>query len=196
LTNEQFDLLCDLKDLKLPFEERYRAAVEINRAVIYRGIAPDDISLFYNPMVEFWRRLTLITADRDEERLFDTRRKLANICRNLSLKLPGGQKFFKYFPRVKRAEGFDGRFSNKIMTGKITPGYGTSLYEFHMEYPIEGVGIRKDLISVVTGYDQKIPMMEWCRQNDIIVFCNRCGLDITYEVSGDCPFIKRRIKKS
>ena len=39
---------------------------------------------------------------------------------------------------------------------------------------------------------EKIPMMEWCKQNDFVVYCNRCGLDITYTVSNDCPFTKGR----
>lgn len=25
------------------------------------------------------------------------------------------------------------------------------------------------------------------KKNDIIVYCNRCGLEITFEVSRDCP---------
>jgi hypothetical protein len=196
VTEDHFDLLCDLKDLKLPFNERYRAALDINRAVLYRAIGSEDVALFFEPMVDFWRRLNLISSDCSEERLFSIRARLANICRNISRKLQGRQKFFRYFPQVKRAEGFDDRVMNRLITGEIKPGYGTSLYEFHREYPIEGIGIRKDLISVIIDNDQKIPIMEWCRQNDVVVFCNRCGLDITYEVSSNCPYINRRIKKS
>jgi len=73
-----------------------------------------------------------------------------------------------------------------LIAGKIKSGYGASIYEFHWEYPIEGMGVRKDLISVITDEDERIPLLGWCRQNDLIVFCNRCGLDITYEVSKDC----------
>ena len=196
MTTEHFDLLCDLKDLELPFEERYRAALEINRAVLYREIRTEDISLFFDPMVDFWRRLNLISADQDDMNLLNVRRKLANICHNLSVKNPGGQQFFKYFPKVTRAEGFDERILKKTIAGEIRPGYGTSLYEFHREYPIEGIGIRKDLISVITSDDRKIPMFEWCKQNNIIIFCNRCGLDITYEISGKCPYRTKRINKS
>ena len=78
------------------------------------------------------------------------------------------------------------------MKGELKTVYGSSLYEFHREYPIEGFGIRKDLISVITEENEKIPIMDWCKQNEIIVYCNRCGLDITFEVSMDCPFTKAR----
>ena len=55
------------------------------------------------------------------------------------------------------------RVLNKVIRGAIKSGYGTSLYDFHREYPIEGFGIRKDLISVFTDENEKIPMMEWCK---------------------------------
>jgi hypothetical protein len=195
MTPEQFELLYTLKDLEISFKERYSAARDIDREAMYRRIGSADIPLFYHSMVAFWRNLNLSITDRNDTKLFDTRKKLANICRSLSHQLPEGRKFFKYYPAVKRAEGFDDRFQNKLMVGEIRPGYGTSLYEFHWEYPVEGAGIRKDLISVITGDNQKIPMLEWCRQNDMIVFCNRCGLDITYEVSRDCPFMKWRFSE-
>jgi hypothetical protein len=188
MTPELLDLLNDLENAKLPFERRFAAVQEIGREVLFRKIEISEIPLFYQPMVDLWRGLDLSGEDRGDKSLIETRTKLATICNRLSLQSPEGQKFFKYFPRVKRAEGFASRVRNKLMVGEIKPGYGASLYEFHWEYPIEGAGVRKDLISVITDNDERIPLLDWCRQNDLIVFCNRCGLDITYEVSRDCPY--------
>ena len=188
MTLELLDLLNDLENTKLPFERRFAVAQEIGREALFRKIERSEIPLLYQPMVDLWKDLGLSSKDRDDKSLIETRTKLATVCYRLSLQLREDQKFFKYFPRVKRAEGFESRILNKLMTGEIKPGYGTSLYEFHLEYPIEGAGVRKDLIFVITDEDEKIPMLDWCKQNDITVFCNRCGLDITYEVSRDCPY--------
>ena len=114
------------------------------------------------------------------------------MCQLLSMRMPGGQKLFAYYPKLKLAEGTDERYPERILQGTTKTGYGTSLYEFHREYPIEGIGIRKDNISVITADNQKIPLLEWCKQNEIVVYCNRCGLDITYEVSKNCPFMKKK----
>ena len=131
MTQEQFEILCTLKNLKISFEERYRAAMEIDRGAMYRRIGSVDIPSFYHSMVDFWRNPKQRNTDRDDESLFEIRKKLANVCWRLSLQLTEGRKFFKYFPGVKKAEGFDDRFLNKLMVGAIKPGYGTSLYEFH-----------------------------------------------------------------
>jgi len=188
MTPEQGELLNILKNPWIPFEEQFVAAKKIAMGKIEER----DIPRVYQSIVEFWRSLGLCKIDRDDEGLFEIRYKLASICLILSLRLPGGRKFFRYFPIVKRAEGFEDRVRNKLMEGALKTGYGSSLYEFHWEYPIEGAGIKKDQISVITNENERIPILDWCKQNDIIVFCNRCGLDITYEVSKDCPFSKRR----
>ena len=145
-------------------------------------------------MVEFWRSLGISKTDREDVRLFNLRRRIANVCLIISMHLPEGQKFFRYYPKVHKAEGFDNR-KNKMKEGVFKTGYGSSLYEFHLEYPIEGIGIKKDLISVITTDNKRIPMLEWCKLNDIVVFCNRCGLEITQEVNKDCPFMKRKFSK-
>lgn len=195
MTPEHLKILHILNNRQLPFDERYRAAEEISIEVSNRKIIVDDVSMFYRPMITFWRSLGASKIDRENLGLIEKRKQLAHICWRLSLRFPEGRKFFKYYPHVNKAEGFEERIMNKLMVGAISPGYGTSLYEFHWEYPIEGAGIRKDLISVITEKNERIPIMDWCEQNDIIVFCNRCGLDITYKVSKDCPFRKGRFKK-
>ena len=175
-------------------EERFNAAIEIGREALLGGIEAVDIPVFYPAAIDFWRSLGVRKTDRNNAKLFHVRTRLANVCWRLSLQMPDGRKFFKYYPMVKRAEGFEARVSAKVIQGTLKTGYGSSLYEFHREYPIEGMGIRKDLISVITEDNEKIPMLDWCRQHDIIVYCNRCGLDITYEVSMDCPFSKAKYR--
>jgi len=192
MTPEQFELFYILKKLDLPFRERLSAAREVGREALLGKIDQGDIPLFYQAAVDLWRRLGSSKTDRHDISLFSIRKNLANVCWRLSIKLPEGQKFFRYYPRVERAEGFEDRVKHKMLKGAFKTGYGTSLYDFHREYPIEGVGIRKNLISVITNDNEKIPVMEWCKQNDLVVFCNRCGLDITYTNANDCPLTKVR----
>lgn len=194
MTLEQFELYYVLKKQELQFEERYRAVLEIHSEIGLNKIEESDIQLFYNAIVDFWRSLGLRKIDRENEKLYSLRKRIANVCISISMRLPLGRKFFRYYPKVLKAEGFDSR-TNRMKTGALKTGYGTSLYEFHYEYPIEGIGIKKDLIKVITSENDRIPMLEWCKQNDIIVFCGRCGLEITQEVSKDCPFMNRKLKK-
>jgi hypothetical protein len=188
MTPEHFGLFYILRSQDMPFEERFSAAKEIGEEVLRRRIEPVDIPMFYPLTVDLWRSLGSSNTDRHDISLFSIRKNLANVCWRLSLKLPEGQKFFRYYPRVERAEGFKDPVKNKVLQGAFKTGYGTSLYDFHREYPIEGIGIRKNLISVITDDNEKILVMEWCKQNDFVVFCNRCGLDITYTNANDCPF--------
>ena len=194
MTPEQFELFYVIKKRELPFEERYNAAFEIRREVGLKKVEENEIHLFYEAMVEFWRSLGVSKTDREDPSLFDIRRRIAIVCLFISMQLPEGQKFFRYYPKVHKAEGIDTRM-NKMKEGVFKTGYGSSLYEFHLEYPIEGIGIKKDLISVITADNRRIPMLEWCQQNDIVVYCSRCGLEITQEVSKDCPFMKRKFRK-
>ena len=194
MTQEQFELFYVIKKRELPFEERYRAVLEIHSEIGLKKIEESDIQLFYDAIVDFWRSLGLRKIDRENEQLFSLRRKIANVCISISIRMPQRRNIFRYYPKVLKAEGFDSR-TNAMRTGTLKTGYGTSLYEFHYEYPIEGFGIKKDLIKVITSENKIIPMLEWCKENDIIVFCNRCGLEITQEVNKDCPFMKKKLGK-
>lgn len=91
-----------------------------------------------------------------------------------------GPPVFSYFPDVDTA--VEAR-TDKVRRGRLRCGYGTSLYEFHWEYPIEGFGVRKDLIVVVEENGARTPIFDWCRKRRTIVLCNRCGEDITYQVN-------------
>ena len=70
--------------------------------------------------------------------------------------------------------------------GHLQAGYGTSLYDAHWEYPVDGMGVRKDRLLVVEG-KRRVPIARWCRQNGVVVFCFYCGQDVTDTVSSGCP---------
>lgn len=195
MTVEQFEVLSALKNIQNSRKERVRAAYSIAKFAFVSKTDDMDLVLYYEAMFEFWKSLGATVKDRNDSSLFMTRSRIARLCLLLSRRMPCEKKFFQYYPQVKLAEAIDDRHPEKTILGETRTGYGSSLYEFHWEYPIKGIGIRKDQIFVITDDQQKIPMLEWCKQKEIIVFCNRCGLEITYEVSKDCPFMKKRLKQ-
>ena len=85
MTPEQFELFYILKKQDIPFGERFSAAKEIGDEVLLRRIEQVDIPLFYPLTVDLWRSLGLSKTDRDDERLFEVRKKLANVCWRLSV---------------------------------------------------------------------------------------------------------------
>jgi len=192
MDREQQEALALLEDEGASFVKQYDAARLVTRDAGAGRIETADAPRFYRAQVRFWKSLGLRPADRDNATLFPLRKKLAWSCATLSRRLPGGRKFFDYYPRLSRVEGPHDLGKNEILRGALTTTYGSSLYEFHWEYPIKGFGVRKDLIAVITNDEARVPVFDWCRENDLIVFCNRCGLEITYEVSKDCPWRIRR----
>jgi hypothetical protein len=182
-----------LENEESPFEKRYQASLLIAQEARFRKIEAIQIPRFYQALVNFWKSLGLWSADRYDETLFETRKELAGACWTLSLFLPEGRKFFKYFPHIAKVEGPHFYKKNELIRGALgCRNIGFSLYEFHWEYPIEGFGVKKNLISVIMDDNQKKPIFDWCEENHIIVFCNRCGLEITYEVSKNCPWRRRK----
>jgi len=104
-----------------------------------------------------------------------------------SLCAPDDRTVYQYYPELDDVEAPHPEEEGKTIRGPLKCGYGTSLYEFHYEYPIEGAGVRKDLITVVEPDGTRTTIFDWCRENNVVVYCNRCGQEITYEVSLDCP---------
>lgn len=180
-----------LEDAQVPFEEKYKAAHLIAEEASNQEIEDILIPNLYEAMVKFWRSLGLQSIDRHNEALFPIRKDLARACWTISRRLPGGIRFFKNFPQIGKAEGPPPFKRGEILTGSLrnTPGW-LSIYEFHWEYPIEGFGVRKDEISVITEEGIRSSLLDWCEGNDLIIFCHRCGLEITYDVSRNCPWSK------
>jgi len=75
-------------------------------------------------------------------------------------------------------------------------GYGTVMYEFHYEYPINGIGVRQDRIFVVEDVVTRVPIIQWCWDNDSRCICNLCEKDITETVNPNCFFRKQFQKRS
>ena len=184
--------LALIEDERAPFDARYKAACTIAEEARFRRTDASDVIRFYEALVRFWKHFGLQTIDRYDEKLFRTRSELARCCWTLSLLLPQGRTFFKYYPRLTRVEGPRGLGKGEILRGALACSYGFSLYEFHWEYPIEGFGVRKDLITVIADDNTRIPVIQWCKDHDLIVFCNRCGLEITCEVSRNCPWSRMK----
>ena len=196
MTSDQFELLYTISRQDISREEKLHAAGKVLRECVSDRIESEDINLFYMAMLDLWRSLGESEEDRNNNALFHTRKQLAFYSWHLSRKRYGSPRIFRYFPAPEFVEGFESRVKKKIIQGKLKTTYGSSLYEFHWEYPIEGIGVKKDLIYVKNKAGEKSPLFDWCRENEIIVYCNRCGLEITYEVSKDCPFQKFRRKKT
>jgi len=180
-----------LEDTQAPFEEKHEAVHLIAKGASCREIEDVHIPLLYGAVVKFWRSLGLRSIDRSDETLFPIRKDLARVCSTISLRLPGGTRFFKNFPQIGKVEGPDPFKKNETLSGSLSnaPGW-LSIYEFHWEYPIEGFGVPKDRISVITEDGIRIPLLDWCEKHDLAVFCSRCGLDITYDVSRNCPWVR------
>jgi|GEM_PF-5336867 len=182
--------LAVLKDKKLSLTRRLAASERVWRAVLRNEVRDDDMSYAYNVMVQAWKSLGAWASDRLDRNLILPRKRLAANCERVSRRLQEGQKFFRDFPRVGLAEGPCDDKRGRTITGAVKACVYTSIYEFHLEYPIEGMGVRKDRISVVTGPGARLPLFEWCEIHGVIVYCGRCGLDITFEVSRLCPWRK------
>jgi hypothetical protein len=118
------------------------------------------------------------------------RRLVANTCYFLwTLKVKEGPPVFSCFPKIDtEVEVAIG--PGRVRRGQLTTArVGTSLFEFHYEYPVWSPqqdfvkGHPKNEILVLVPDGGRIPIFDWCRQRHVTVICNRCGEDITYEVN-------------
>jgi hypothetical protein len=160
---------------------------------------PPDLAGLADRLLAFWQGLG---EQREGERiLYHYRARAARACQALAPRLPDGPSVFRNYPRPGLrwegdrptghldVEGEDPRLGKGPKRGRFDV-YMSSIYEFHLEYPIERRGTRKDLISVIEEDGSRTPLLDWCREHRMYVFCGRCGLDITQEVSRNCPWRK------
>lgn len=77
----------------------------------------------------------------------------------------------------------------KLHIGTIKPVYGTSHYNFHYEWPIDGDGVRKDLIEVFPPEGGPAePILQWLRKRGKTIFCYHCGGILSDRVERNgCP---------
>jgi len=185
MTNHPLRNLATIENVCAPRRERVRAAQELARWARTGRPAVDDVRGVFEKVTAFWREL----CDSKEEvslPLLHDRARVASACTTVSMALPGGQRFFRNIPRNQDAEGPHPVKKESLIRGAFNYTYG-SIYEFHLEYPIEGFGVRKDLISIVETTGERTPLFDWLRSQGAVIWCSRCGLDITYEISRDCP---------
>jgi hypothetical protein len=78
--------------------------------------------------------------------------------------------------------------AGELHVGTIKTTYGTSLYDFHYEWPIDGMGVRKDLIEVFPpDGGPAVPILDWLRKEGRVIFCYRCGGILSDRVERGCP---------
>ena len=192
-------LLSILTDEEARLGERAAAALRLARWGRWTEPKPPDLPQLAERLLEFWQDLSV---NREGDRsLYSARARAGRACQALSPRLPDGPTVYRNFPRpgliwkrnrptgLLQVEGPDTWQEGQWVRGRFDV-YMPSIHEFHWEYPIERMGVRKDLISVVESDGSRTPLLDWCREHRMFVFCGRCGLDITQEVSRDCPWRK------
>ena len=185
MKNHPLRSLATMESESAPRRERVKAAHEL--ALWARVDRPGihDVRGIFDKVVAFWRELCDSGEEASTQFLHD-RVRVASACTTLSRALPEGQGFFRNIPRSQNAEGPHPVKNGALIRGAFAYTYG-SIYEFHLEHPIEGFGVRKELISIVEADGKRTPLFDWLKSHKMVVWCSRCGLDITFEVSRDCP---------
>ena len=186
-------LLAVFDDEEASLEDRVEAAYQI--ATWGRGmdLAQTDLATLYERLFDFWQNLG--SPRQGDQAFLRQRVRVGRACSVVSMRLKDGPKVYKYYPRLGDVEGPNRSKKGEIIRGRFTHMY-TSIFEFHFENPIEGFGTQKDLISVVEEDGTRTPLFDWCRQHEVYAYCGLCGLDITYEVSRDCPWRKAQRSKT
>jgi len=185
MTNHPLQILAIMEDVGALRRERLMAARELARRTRSDRASAGDARSVFEKISALWRELCQ-SNEAASLPLFHDRTGVSSACMVATLALPGGQKLFKNMPRHENAEGPNPVSGGTLIRGAFKYTYG-SIYEFHLEYPIEGFGVRKDLISILEPTGERTVLFDWLRKQDAVVWCSRCGLDITFEISRDCP---------
>jgi len=180
-------LLAIFDDEEASLKDRAEAAHQIATWGRWSELPLSDLATLYERLLGFWQNLGL---PREGDRAFLRQRvRVGWACSVVSMRLSDGPKVYKYYPRLGDVEGPNRFKKGETARGRLSHTY-TSVFDFHFENPIEGFGTQKDLISVVEEDGTRTQLFDWCRQHEVYAYCGLCGLDITYEVSRDCPWRK------
>jgi len=76
--------------------------------------------------------------------------------------------------------------------GRLTATYGLGLYDFHREWPVDGIGVPKDAIEVLVADGEPVPILAWLERQGMRVLCPRCGGFLDRRVDAGCPARLRR----
>jgi hypothetical protein len=90
----------------------------------------------------------------------------------------------EYYPEVPNQ--VEGTARSTVIRGRFCTSYGTSLYEFHYEYPIlqsgAAWGCRKDTVSVIEADGSRTPLLDRFARSGQRVLCTRSGMDVATEI--------------
>ncbi|MCA9678719.1 MAG: hypothetical protein KC464_27065 [Myxococcales bacterium] len=83
--------------------------------------------------------------------------------------------------------------------GRIATPWGCSMYDWHVEVPIDGTGVRHEYVVVVERSEGRgllaTPYLEWCGSHGLQIVCGRCDLDIMETSGSQCPAWLRQLER-
>jgi hypothetical protein len=84
--------------------------------------------------------------------------------------------------------------------GRIATVCGTSMYDWHLEVPVDGTGVEHAHVVVVERHEDgeivRTPYLAWCRGHGLELTCSRCGLDILRTAGAPCPgWVRQRARQ-
>ncbi|MFO8071214.1 MAG: vWA domain-containing protein [Polyangia bacterium] len=143
--------------------------------------------------VYYLRRAARVEAceGEDEQRVAAFRALAASALAHLKMLATTSGEQYLHFPRIPHPLEGPSSSDGEIVRGFLGTSYGTSMYDFHQEYPIRdeehgAVGCRKADIAVLLPDGERQPLFEYCRDHNVVVVCPHCGQVITYETESTC----------
>ena len=98
-----------------------------------------------------------------------------------------------YYPKIRLAVEVttDYRSKESGYRGRIATPCGCSMYDWHVEVPVDGTGVAHEYVVVVERAENgdliKTPYLDWCRGHGLEIVCGRCRLDIIQTSGSTCP---------
>jgi hypothetical protein len=181
-------LMSILEDRELPIRERSKAANDLAFWARKADQSTEVHSEIFELLFEFWQRLCRRSIG--DYYFLTARAQVARACMFLTMGLPkDGPTVCWDHPRHDDVEGPRSLREGGLVRGAFeqTSHFG---HQCHWGYPVAGVEIRKDLIMVVEPDGTRKPLLDWCSDQKVFVFCGSCGLDVTFEVSRFCPWTR------
>jgi hypothetical protein len=111
----------------------------------------------------------------------------ARLLRLLCRITEGAPTVFSCYPALRRPVLVASLSSPDEFTfGNLRTTYGTSMFDAHVEYPVDGDGVAKARLFVDVDGTRIVPLLEHLASSSMIVTCHRCGADVTTETAGTC----------